>query len=64
MLSPFFLGVPLGAGEHEVRFQYQPDRWKRPLLLLGLVTAACVFVLERILRSRNRRERGDPEKSE
>ena len=64
MLSPFFLGVPLKAGEHEVRLHYEPDPLKKPLLLLGLVTASCVFLLERILRNRGRRERSDPEDSE
>ena len=46
MLMPGFMGVRLTPGDHDVRVEYSPRRFRLVLLVLGLVTLALVPVVE------------------
>lgn len=52
MLSPGFIGVPVAAGPHTIRFQYQPDAWRLALALGGLLTGGLLVAAEQTGRLR------------
>lgn len=47
MLSPGFVGVPVGPGHHLVQIRYQPGPWKAILAMAGFLIAGLLFVGER-----------------
>jgi hypothetical protein len=47
MLSPAFLGVPLGPGAHEVRLEYRAGALKPILLAMGILFVIVIAVAER-----------------
>jgi hypothetical protein len=47
MLSPGFIGVPVGAGTHRLEFRYQPDGWRVPLAAAGLLIGLLLVAAER-----------------
>ena len=47
ILSPGMVGVKLARGTHEVNFVYRAQWWKMPLLYLGLLVMAGLFVFEK-----------------
>jgi hypothetical protein len=46
-MAPGFVGVPVTAGEHRLRVQYQPPRWKTILAMLGPLLLVALAVAER-----------------
>jgi hypothetical protein len=47
MLSPGFLGVPVGPGHHVVDLEYRPETWKSVLAIAGFLIAGLLLVGER-----------------
>ena len=46
-MAPGFIGVPVSAGEHHLRVQYRPPRWKTMLAVLGPLALVALAVVER-----------------
>ncbi len=47
MLSPGFVGVPLGPGHHSIVMRYQPEGWKAVLGFAGLLAVILLMATER-----------------
>ncbi|MFH1709465.1 MAG: YfhO family protein [bacterium] len=47
ILSPGFMGVKVNKGVHEVKFVYRAQKWKMPLLFLGMASLMALFLWER-----------------
>jgi uncharacterized membrane protein len=47
MLMPSFMGVPVGPGTHDIRFEYHAPGYRLPLLFLGLMVLPLTWVAER-----------------
>ena len=47
ILSPGFIGVKIEKGEHNIEFIYRAQLWKTPLLFIGLLSLAALFLWER-----------------
>jgi len=47
ILSPGFIGVKIDKGTHSVKFVYRAQWWKMPLLFIGLLSLAALFLWER-----------------
>lgn len=47
MLSPGFVGVPVGPGHHLVELRYEPERWKSILAIAGFLLAGLIAIGER-----------------
>jgi hypothetical protein len=47
ILSPGFIGVKINKGVHSVKFIYRAQRWKTPLLFIGLLSLMALFLWER-----------------
>jgi hypothetical protein len=60
MIAPALVGVPVDAGQHEVRLVYEAYPWTGPLLALGFVTIVGMWFLER--RARRRVSQGRSER--
>lgn len=54
MLTPGFVGVPVPAGLHRILLRYEPEPWKGPLALLGLLFVLAVIVREERGRAKTR----------
>jgi uncharacterized membrane protein YfhO len=50
-LAPGFVAVPVGAGEHRLRVEYRPPRWKTVLAILGPLALLALAVTERRVAS-------------
>jgi hypothetical protein len=47
MLSPGFPGVAVPAGDHRIRFRYQPEPWRAAAAFAGIVLVILMAVAER-----------------
>jgi len=54
MVAPSFIGVEVGPGEHQVRFQYRSSTNYPLLFLIGALTLATMYFVERRQRLRAR----------
>jgi len=46
MLSPGFMGVEVGPGNHQIAFRYEPERWKPVLGFAGLIAILLLGAAE------------------
>jgi hypothetical protein len=46
-MAPGFVGIPVSAGEHRLRVEYRPPRWKSILAVLGPLLLVALAVAER-----------------
>jgi len=54
MLSPYFVGVRLGPGLHEIRMVYEAQSWRALLILIGLVSGLVALVWPWVQRRQRR----------
>jgi uncharacterized membrane protein YfhO len=55
IVFPFFTGVSVPAGTHEIELSYKPSKMKQILLVFALMSTVCAFLITRLYHQSEKR---------